>query len=217
MKPTDDEVFGVYLTVREIKKPGETNISSMLTQSGLLEWHAGHYLKQDKTSLFSANAINLTLNLIRIENIEEYGESLFRLVVDGPAEMIPYHAKWNFIFHETPPLSEEKIFYQSDDGNWVSQIEEQKGLKSVEAEIINFNGLTVGTCEFTPIGTKLLVSTPSIKRTKGESFPVNIEVRNVEDMASFQLTLIFDPGILEAIDVSEGALLKGGEGGLFRT
>nr|MBC8456364.1 hypothetical protein [Deltaproteobacteria bacterium] len=58
---------------------------------------------------------------------------------------------------------------------------------------------------------------PSVKRAKGESFPVGVEVRNVEDMASFQLTLGFDPKILEAIEASGGALLEGGEGGYFKS
>ena len=50
------------------------------------------------------------------------------------------------------------------------------------------------------------VSSPSI----GDTFNVNVDVANINDLYAYQLDLTFDPKLLSAVSVSEGPFLPSG-------
>jgi adhesin HecA-like repeat protein len=44
----------------------------------------------------------------------------------------------------------------------------------------------------------------------GDTFTLNLNVENVTDLAGWQCNIVFDPNVLEAVEVSEGDFLKAG-------
>ena len=72
-------------------------------------------------------------------------------------------------------------------------------------------------------GTEYTVATPGVGYTfsktpihTGDTFTLDIGAEDVFDMAGWQFDIAFDPAILEAIEVSEGAFLKMGGNTLFQ-
>ncbi len=71
-------------------------------------------------------------------------------------------------------------------------------------------------------GTEYMVENPSVDYTfsesnihAGDTFTLDLSVRNVIDLAGWQFDISFDPAALEAVEVNEGDFLKSGGGATF--
>ena len=87
--------------------------------------------------------------------------------------------------------------------------------------IFNNTGTWSGFFGFEP-GTEYTVANPSVSYTfsktpihTGDTFTLDIGVKDVFDMAGWQFDIDFDPAILEAVNVTEGNLLKVDSGTTF--
>ena len=79
----------------------------------------------------------------------------------------------------------------------------------------NYLGFEEGT-EYTVAntGVRYMLSPETIHRD--ETFTLDIHARNVLDLAGWQFDIVFDPNILEAVDVTEGGFLKTGAATFFQ-
>ncbi len=78
-----------------------------------------------------------------------------------------------------------------------------------------FFGFEPGTeYTVTNIGVEYTVTPATIHRD--ETFTLNIHARNVSDLMGWQFDIVFDPNILEAVDVTEGDFLKTGAATFFQ-
>ncbi len=79
-----------------------------------------------------------------------------------------------------------------------------------------FFGFEPGT-EYTVAntGVEYTISPATIHR--GETFTLDIHARNVSNLMGYQFDIVFDPNILEAVDVSEGGFLKTGAATFFQS
>lgn len=59
-----------------------------------------------------------------------------------------------------------------------------------------------------PINTIVLVEPPISRAVPGETFTVDVEVKDVDNLYSYQVNMSFDPNILEYVKVTEGDILK---------
>ncbi len=90
----------------------------------------------------------------------------------------------------------------------------------VAVEIIGNNGdVFLG---FEP-GTEYTVTNTGVEYTitpatihRDETFTLDIHARNVSDLMGYQFDIVFDPNILEAVDVTEGGFLKTGAATFFQ-
>ena len=79
------------------------------------------------------------------------------------------------------------------------------------AEVVGFFGFAPGA-EYTVVspGTGFAFSTDTPNVRVGETFTLRINAEKVTNLAGWQFDLIFDPNVLEGVDVNEGGLLKRG-------
>ncbi len=86
----------------------------------------------------------------------------------------------------------------------------------IGGEFSGFFGFAPGT-EYTTIspGSGFAFSTDATSVRVGDTFTVHISAEKVTDLAGWQFEVAFSPEILEAVEVSEGDLLKKGGGTTF--
>ena len=84
-----------------------------------------------------------------------------------------------------------------------------------------WNYASGGDFGFEP-GTEYQVSVPSVGYTLskpsihvGDPFILDLSAENVQDLAGWQFDIVFDPAVLEVVEVNEGDFLKEGGGATF--
>ena len=79
----------------------------------------------------------------------------------------------------------------------------------------NYLGFEEGT-EYTVANTGVEYTITPATIHRDETFTLDIHARNVSDLMGWQFDIVFDPNILEAVDVSEGGFLKTGAATFFQ-
>ena len=99
-------------------------------------------------------------------------------------------------------------------GNNISDVSPLAGLTQLSELWLTVNDTALEVIH-QKTGVEYTVSAPEIY--VGDTFTLDISVRNVFDLAGWQFDIAFDPTVLEAIEVNEGDLLKSdGKSTFFR-
>ena len=127
---------------------------------------------------------------------------------------------------DVSPLSElTKLEQLNLSSNNISDVSPLSGLTKLEQLDLSSNNISdvsplSGLTKLSELlltgnvfGVEHTVSEPEIY--VGDTFTLDINARNILDLAGWQFNIIFDPAVLEAIEVNEGDFLKTGGGTTF--
>jgi len=139
--------YPIYISISRINRPGTLTLASAIFSDDIDEKHYKTALKQGRSVLFSQNKLDITLNVIRVDLIKESGGSYYRLLIDGPAPMDAYVARWRMVGRDGSESIEESAFLRSEDGKWYAEMEKEGAPRTIQAEILDLNGLVLGRAE----------------------------------------------------------------------
>jgi len=139
--------YPIFLNIERIKRPGTLTLAFAVFSEDIDQDYYKTTLKEGRSVIFSQNKLDITLNVIRLDPVRESGGSYYRLLIDGPALMAPYVARWRSIGRDGSETVEESAFLRFEDGNWYAEMEKVGAPGSVQAEILDLNGLVLGRAE----------------------------------------------------------------------